>query len=118
MSNVNIQIVAQEAAEACKDTPDLKERVRKAMQKAYKHWMVLDEQEQFKGAVTGAFLCSDEDDKLTIKAALQSLQTLSAVLSGVPVDLEEALKQQESVADKLALLPLWKEVKAEMEAKK
>ena len=107
-------IVATEAKMACENEPDITERIKKAMRAAKDHWMETNEDGQFRGALGGAMLASDDDDKERIKASLLPLQALAAALQGVPVDIGRALPDDpDEVAKLLPLRKLWDEVKAD-----
>lgn len=111
MNDATFSIVAIEAKSACEGEPDLVERIKKAMRAAKNHWVVTQEEEQFRGALGGAMLASDDTDQERIKASLLPLQALAAAIQGVPVDFERVLSDD---PDKLIpLRKLWDEVQAE-----
>ena len=103
----------------CKDInePDLAERVKACMKRTYGHWMATDEDTQFRGAVAAAMVLSETPDQERIKASLKPLQALAAMISGVPVDLDRLLQEQEQAKEAgeelIPLRKLWDEVKAE-----
>jgi len=98
MSNTTlISLVAHECRTACKDETTLEGRVAKAMKAAKHHWMVTDENEQFHGAVCAIYELSDEVTQERIKAELDSLRYLSALMSGVEVDIEKVPKLENAI---------------------
>ena len=99
------------------DEPDLIERVKACMRRANDHWMVTDEEEQFKGALAAAMVLSETGDQERIKSSLKPLQAIGALMSGVPVDLERVLREQEEAKESghepIPLRKLWGDIKAE-----
>lgn len=75
--------------------PDYAKRVEKVMAAAAKHWMVTNEEEQFKAAC-GALLLTSPDQKDEIESQLRALRNLSALVSGVPVDLDAMMADSAS----------------------
>ena len=68
-----------------------------------------DEDAQFKGAVAAVYEAStSEDERDRIRAELESLRDLSALLSGVPVDLEQITPLENPIG----LRKMWQEVTA------
>jgi len=78
------------------EEPDYAQRVEKVMAAAVQHWMVTDEQEQFRAAC-GALLLTSPDQADEIKSQLRSLNALGAMLSGVPLDLEALAEQNKGI---------------------
>ncbi len=99
------------------DEPDLAERIKACMRETVNHWMVLDEEMQFRGALAAAMVLSEAEDEGRIKAALKPLQAIAALMSGVPVDLDRVVREQEEAKedghDPIPLRQLWDDVKAE-----
>ena len=113
-NNAMFSIVATEAKNACEGEPDLTERIKKAMRAAKDHWMETNEEGQFRGALGGAMLASDDAEQERIKASLRPLQALAAAASGVPVDFSRILPDDDAeIAELIPLQKLWNEVKAE-----
>lgn len=109
----NFHLVAATIQSDCAGEPDLERRFRKAMKAAKDHWMVTNDQDQFRGAI-GAVLLSKEttdDEKERINATVQSLAALNAMISGIPVDVGAMLKRQEEGPEPLPLVKWWSEVK-------
>lgn len=105
-------ICAAEAREACKNEPDLMERLRKAMKSARGNWMAPPEAEQFRAAVAAAMLESPEPEKDRIQrsaAALNRIDSMMAALAaGVPVDLEKMASEPQD-EDLISLRKIWDE---------
>ena len=99
------------------DEPDLAERIKACMRKTVDHWMVMDEEMQFKGALAAAMVRSETGDRERIEASLKPLQALGALMSGVPVDLGRVVQEQEEAKEAghepMPLTQLWADVKAE-----
>lgn len=112
---VMLQIMSAEC-QGVEET-DIGERIKQCMRRTYQHWMATDEDLQFRGALAGAMGLSDDDDKQRITDALKPLQALSAMMSGVPVDLE-AVTAQLDMDNLVPLRKLWEEVKKETSDKR
>ena len=117
MNAAVMSIAVTEARTACKDEPDILERVRKAMRACHNHWMVTNEGQQFNAALAAAMLESNEEDKDRIarsgKAFNRLNNAVAAMISGVPVDLE-AMAVEADAEPKEDLIPvrqLWDETK-------
>lgn len=106
--NDNLLFLAMVAArQAIRPEDSLEDRCRAAMKGTYRHWMVTDEDTQFKAAVAAVYeQTSDEDERQRIKDELESLRDLAALLSGVNVDIE-AIRPLENP---IGLRNLWVEV--------
>lgn len=107
-------IVAMEAQAACEGEGDLTERIRKAMRAARNHWMAPGENDQFRGAIAGALMASQGDERDRIERSAKALNRLGAMLqalqAGVPADLEGmAAEKQED--DLIPLRKIWDEVR-------
>jgi hypothetical protein len=119
MNNL-IALVATEAAEAAKRTEGtLEDKLRAAMRKGYRHWMVTDENDQLMGSLEGAARVLPDEDVARIEAELRLFQALSAASSGVPVDFERLLPddEDEERPKPIGIRKLWDEVKAERESR-
>ena len=62
------------------------------MKAAKTHYMVTDAETQFAGAACALYEVADEEQKEIIKTELKIMHTLKAMLSGVPVDLDNLPK--------------------------
>lgn len=108
------QLVAATIRHECKGEVDLEQRVKKAMKAARNHWMVTDEKEQFRGAVTAAIVESEGDERDRIERSVKSLNKIGSMLqalqNGVPVDIE-AMASEPKQDDLLPLTKWWHELK-------
>lgn len=105
MNNVMLSLVATECREAARSADTLDDRIKAAFKAARNHWMVRDENEQFQGAVAGIYELSDETDRERIKMEMDGLRALSALFSGVPVDMSQIPIPEKPIG----LLKTWKE---------
>lgn len=96
INNAELMLVAAECREAAKEK-DFDARLNKCCEAAKDHWMVLDKEKQFKGAMVAAYMESSEEEKKRIEVSLKSLETLGAVLKGLPIDIEQAAKDIEGI---------------------
>jgi len=93
----------------------LEERLKVAMRAALNHWLVIDEESQFKMAVGAVMLSATEEEKERIEIDLKFLKSMSAAASGVPIDFGRLMKElgEDSEVKAVGLRKLWDEVKAE-----
>lgn len=105
-------IVAMEARTACRGEPDLIERIKKAMKASRNHWMVLEEAHQFRGALAGAILESEGEERDRIERSAAALNRTGAMLqalqAGVPVDFK-SMAENKPDDDLIPLRKLWDE---------
>jgi hypothetical protein len=108
-----ILIAAVDAEHAAKGTQgSLEDRLHAAMQATATHWMVTDEDSQFKAAVLGCRRTCDEDETERIDAELRRMQLLAGLMSGLPIDVDRLTAQMEAeTAEPLAAQKMWREVK-------
>ena len=109
MSATLVALVATEAREAAKDCTTLDERIRAAMKSAANHWMVLDRDQQFQGAVTAIYELSDEATRERLTRELDVLKALSAVVQGVPVDFGALVGVEGEAPEPIGLSKFWRE---------
>lgn len=100
-------LVALEKGSAA-DEANIIERIRKAMKATKDHWMITDEDLQFRAALGIAMVNSDETDKARIVRSFQPLKSLSAMMSGVSVDVD-AMTRELDHDDLIPLMKMWKE---------
>jgi len=86
LNNTELMMVAVECKEASKED-DFSKRLDKCCEAAKDHWMVLDKEKQFHGAMIAAYLQSNDEEKKRIEISLKILKSTSALLAGVPVDI-------------------------------
>ena len=114
MNNNLLSIVAAECQGPCANEPDLLERIKKAMQPvANGHWMVTDDDLCLRGALAAVLLDPEttEDDKQRITFTLEQMCAINAMMTGVPVDVEQALANPDEI-EPVPLIKLWHEAKA------
>ena len=77
------------------------------------HWMVTDDDLCFRGAMAAVLLDpkTTEDDKRRITFTLEQVRSIGAMMSGVPVNVEQALANPEKI-EPVPLIKLWQEAKA------
>lgn len=108
MSNDTLlALVMHECKPAIIDTDSLEDRCRASMKAAKGHWMVTDEETQFKGAVAAVYAAStDNDEKERIRLELENLAHLAALLSGIHIDFDAV----HDIENPILLRKLWQEV--------
>lgn len=105
--SAGISIVMIECRAAASGATTLEGRIKAAFKSACNHWMVLDDNQRFQGAVAAVWDLSDDETKSRIEGEMKSLRTLSAICSGVPVD----FAQIETPQNPIGLLGKWHEQK-------
>jgi hypothetical protein len=107
MNTTIISIVAAECKRAAEGKETLEERIDAVFEVARNHWLTTDENERFQGGVAAIYELSDEDTRERIKQEMDSLRTLSAMLSGVPVDVERFNEETKEMKP-IGLMKKWK----------
>ena len=77
------------------------------MKATHDHWMVLDEDVQFRMAVGAVLLVAPEADREVLEGELKSLRIMSAIMSGVPVDMDAVTVPE----NPFGILKLWQETR-------
>ncbi len=114
MNNPLLSLIAAECQKPCANEPDLLERIKKAMRPvANGHWITMDEDLCIRGALGAVLLDPEttEDDKQRIVFTLEQFRSISAIMSGVPVDVERAMSNPDEIKP-VPLIKLWQEAKA------
>jgi hypothetical protein len=101
-----ILLVMAESRMAVKPEDSLEDRCRASMKAAKGHWMVLDEDMQFKGAIAAVLETANDEETHRITSELEVLKALSAAMSGVPVDFGSVAPAENAVG----LSKIWREV--------
>ena len=94
----------------------LEDRLKISMRGALNHWLVIDEESQFKMAIGAVMVEATEEERERIETDLKLLRALSSAASGVPVDfgrLMEGLRGGDSPKP-VGLRKLWDDVKKEV----
>ena len=107
MNTTTIAIVAAECKHAAEGKETLEERIQAAFDVARNHWLITDDNERFQGGVAAIYELSDEDTRERIKQEMDSLRTLSAMLSGVPIDFDRFNDQTKELKP-IGLMKKWK----------
>ena len=93
---------------------DLKEKLRFAMKEAHEGVVgigILTPDEKFRAAVAATILASEGEEKERLEWESKCLQALSAVMSGLPVDMGAVMEAGTSRGwEPLGFLALWREV--------
>ena len=93
----------------------LEERLKVAMRAALNHWLITDEESQFKMAVGAVMVEATEEEKERIEIDLKFLNTIAAAASGVPIDTTRVAEDLERNKNKaVGLRKLWDEIKKEV----
>jgi len=107
MTDTMLALVAAEGRGAVRAEDSLEDRCRAAMKACHRHWMVTDEDMQFRGAIAAVYESASADERERIEHELESLRDLSALLSGVPVAIEALAERAPS--DPIGLRRMWME---------
>lgn len=86
-----IMLVMADARPFVKPDDTLEDRLKAAMSAAKGHWVVKDEQLQFKGAIMAVYPSCSDEEKQRIEAEMDVLKAIAAASSGVPVDIASVL---------------------------
>jgi hypothetical protein len=110
-NDVAVTITATGLRHSIPTDVSLEDKLKFAMREVLKSngaaFMCSNDDQQFRGAVGGVLLmCSDEERK-RINVELRALQSLSAAMSGIPVDFGAV----EMVEHPLGLLGMWRDTK-------
>lgn len=108
MNEVILRIAAAEAESAIMalgDDADLESRFRAAAASTKHNWMAPDEDTAFRAAIAALYISAPEEDQPRILEEAEALKIISAMLSGIPVDLD-AVKMPENP---IGLMKLWRE---------
>ena len=90
----------------------LEDRLRATMREASNHWLVIDEQDQFRMAIGAVMVEATEEEQERLNIELKVLKAISTAINGIPVDWSNLVS--DSDRDKfIGLSDLWREVKAE-----
>lgn len=107
MNDAVFMIAVTEAKAAAKNETTLEGRLEAAMNATKDHWLLTDEDGRFRAAKGAVLLLGEAEDKERIKFEIKQLRTLSAMMSGVPIDFEKI----EELKNPIGLLKVWQEIK-------
>ncbi len=103
-----LAIACQDVAGQVPKDGTLEARLKAAMQLTKDgHWLLSSEDENFRCAVGAVMLNASPDERERIEADLRGLKALSAMISGVPVDLSRI----EVPENPLGMMAMWREIK-------
>lgn len=106
MSSTAVAIACTEASSHVDPAAPLVDRFNAAMKATYRHWMATSEDDQFMAAIEAVYLTATAEERDRIEAELRALRDLGALLSGVPVDLD----QLATTENPIGLRALWIEI--------
>ena len=86
----------------------LEDRCTAAFKAVKSHWMALDEEPQFAGALVAVFETATDEEKERLKAEVAAMKALRAAVDGVPVDFSRALEGFGEY-EPIGLNKLWRE---------
>lgn len=109
----SMNVAIQEIHSHLKKEQPIRERFKEAAKIAVDHWLITDEDERFRCAVGAVMLDATPEERLIINDEMASLRAMSAMMSGVPVDLEALFGSDpmERIDKFYGLLAIWKEVR-------
>ena len=111
MSDTGLAIIATECKMACEGEPNLLKRLEKAMNEvANGHWMFpSDDDLCFRGAVGGVLMAEEttDEEKEQLEFSLKQLRNVGAMLSGVPIDMDRLIEDNEKGPEVLPLVKMW-----------
>jgi hypothetical protein len=114
MDMAAISIGAAEAKQAASKHQDFEARCDAAMRHMHNFWLSTDEDLRFRGAVGGLIILYDEEGNQEmverITTEVKALQSLSALISGTPVNIERMVADAER-HESLGLMKRWQELK-------
>lgn len=106
----SILIAAATARDMVDTSKPLEEQFRVAMNITKDFWMTTEEDVHFRGAVFAVIQANKDNPDVTerINIEMKSINALSALMGGVPVDVERALPPESHKP--IGLLALWREI--------
>ncbi len=106
-----LAIACHEAKCEAEKFTELDDMLRAAMKAMAQLWVSTDDDLRFRGAVGGVLMVLDErgdtEAAARINNELEALRSLSALLSGVPVDMERVAMPENPIG----LMKMWGKVK-------
>src|SRR4051794_9202399 len=105
--SASMSIAIAEAKIAPEQEPDLDSQLRAAMKATHDHWLITNEEERFKAAVGAVIVISDQATRVRIAQEIRILGSVSAAITGVPVDFSALLDDN---FEPIGLLRMWKEL--------
>lgn len=84
--SVQVKVAITDIASQLDRKADIEEQIKKAMELAVDHWLVVDEQDRFKSAVGAVMIGIGEEERNIISDELKIMISLNAAITGIPVD--------------------------------
>lgn len=105
--DVILSIGIELAKQAAESKKTLEERLKAAMMVMKSFWLSTNDDLRFKAAVGAVFLLSEVEDKIKIEEEIQALKNLNAMLTGIPVNIDEI----QAPKNPIGLIKMWNEIK-------
>jgi hypothetical protein len=107
--------VAREAVKReVASNPDatLEDRLKASMKEMSSFWMTTDDDLRFRGALGGVLETLDRDsaDYNRLIREIEAIRNLSALMSGVPVDIARAFSESEDKPEPIGAIGMWREM--------
>lgn len=95
-------------------TGDIKAKLTVAMRNTYGHWIVTDEDEQFRSAVGAVMMHYGEgsDEFRRLEAEMRQIQKISAMIQAAQAGLSVSPPEIDESFEPIGLLGLWHKAKA------
>ncbi len=81
----------------------LEDKLKIAMGVTKNHWLQTNEEEQLLAAINAVIYISNEEDQKVLKENIEELRAISAMINGVPVDLNKITNPQK----RISILEMW-----------
>jgi len=85
------------------------EIIKDAMKQAKNHWLVTDQEEQFRSAVGATMMVCNDENRRILEDELKGLRIISSMQSGVVVDIEATMAGM-NPKKFFGLMKIWKEL--------
>ncbi len=105
-----ILIAAAEARGKVDRTQPVEDQMRAAMEVTKEFWLSVDEDVRFRGAVAAVLLENEGNQEVLdrIDTEMRMLNSMAALMGGVPVDMERALPPEDF--KRIGIRDLWMEI--------
>ena len=108
----SILIAASEARDKIDTSLPLKDQARAAMEITKDFWMSIDEDIRFRGAIAALILANEGNEDVVdrINTEMRMLDSLGAMLAGLPIDVERAVREVPDDFERAGFRELWMEI--------
>lgn len=108
---ISIALVSADCESAIRGIKDIREMLRKAFAAARKHWMVLDPDQQLKGALSAVLktLPDDDSDRARLVAEIELMSKFSVWLAAVKAGVAGDPPTVPDGFDRIGVIGLWHE---------